>query len=587
MSTIVDKILAVKYKEMCGFYNIINVSDNTTLLGSITILSSLYTSSNTAIHGSESIMSSFYINNKSFLKGNNTFNSNLFISGLSNINNNLTINSSLNIFGNSNINGNLYINNGAIFQDQITILSGFNVGGDSIITNLETETISPYDQPTLNIIGDTINIGSTNSIIYMRGTTNYIANTKLSINDNLIMLNIDTNNNPIDDGINAGFEILGSSGNGFIKTTEDGLRYYIKAPNDSITRYIATLDGNENLTISGHSLFYKDVTVNSTLFVSDKSIFNNDATMNLNLNVLGDTIINNNATILSNIYISNNTNIHSDTTTNMSLNVLNNSIIPNTIVNADLVVMGNTNLLSDTTIYSSLNLYGNSDFLTDVTIKSSLNISSNTILNNDTTIKSNLYISGNSLMNGNANINSTLLVSGNSILSSNVSINSKLNINGNSLLKGDVSIGTTTTKLNILGKITCNLKEYPINSTAAANGIPLYGFYRTGGIVKIRVDVVAPTITLIGDSSINLTFGNVYMEPGIVVSDNVDTGLNGYIISIENNITSNIIYSPLLVSNNLYISGTELLPSGQYTITYKSTDATGNEGYNTRTLVVL
>ena len=587
MTTIVDKILAIKYKEMCGFYNIINISDNTTLLGSITILSSLYTSSHTVIHGNESIMSSFYINNKSFLKGNNTFNSNLFISGLSNINNNLTISSSLNIFGNSNINGNLYINNGAIFQDQITILSKFNVEGDSIITNLETETITPYDQPTLNIIGNTINIGSTNSIIYMRGTTNYISNTKLTINDNLVILNIDSNNNPIDDGSNAGFEILGSNGDGFIKTTEDGLRYYIKAPQENIIRYIATLDENENLTISGRSLFYEDVVINSTLFVSDKSIFDNNATMNLNLRVSGNTIINNSATILSNIYISNNTNIYSDTTTNMSLTVLNNSIIPNTLVNADLVVMGNTNLLSDTTIYSSLNLYGNSNFITDVTIKSSLNISSNTILNNDTTIKSNLYISGNSLINGSANINSSLLVSGNSILANNVSVNSKLNINGNSLLMGNVSIGTTTTKLNILGQISCQLKEYPTNSSAAANNIPLYGFYRTGGIVKIRLDVVAPTITLNGDSSVYLNYGTVYMELGLTVSDNVDTNLDAYIISLENEITNNIISSPILVSNNIYISGTELLPSGQYTITYKSTDATGNESYNSRIIIIV
>jgi len=585
MTTIVDKLLAIKYKEMCGFYNIINISDNTTLLGSITILSSLYTSSNSVIHGNESIISSLYINNKSLLQGNNTFNSNLFISGLSNINNNLTIASSLNIFGDTNINGNLYINNGAIFQDQITILSKFNVEGDSIITNLESDTISPYDQPTLNIIGNTINIGSTNSTIYMNGTTNYIINTKLSINDNLITLNIDSNNNPIDDGSNAGIEILGTN-TGFIKTTEDGLRYYIKAPLDNITRFIATLDQNENLTISGRSLFYNDVTINSTLYISDTSIFNNNTTMNLNLNISGNTIINNNSTILSNIYISNNTNIHSDTTTNMSLTVLNDSILPNTLVNANLVVMGNSNLISDTTIYSSLNLYGNSKFITDLTVSSSLNISSNTIFNNNTTIKSNLYISGNSLINNDANIYKSLLVSGNSILANNVSINSNLNINGNSLLLNNVIIGTTTTKLNILGQISSQLKEYPTNSSAAANGISLYGFYRTGGIVKIRLDVIPPTITLIDNNIKEINQGTTYMEPGIIVSDNVDTGLNGYIVSINNDITSNIISNPILVSNNIYISGTELLPIGNYIITYKATDATGNETYNYRTLII-
>ena len=587
MTTIVDKLLAIKYKEMCGFYNIINISDNTTLLNSITILSSLYTSSNSIIHGNKSILSSLYINNKSLLQGNNTFNSNLFISGLSNINNNLTIASSLNIFGDTNINGNLYINNGAIFKDQITILSKFNVEGESIITNLESDIISPYDRPTLDIIGNTINIGSTNSIIYMKGITNYIHNTKLTINDNLITLNINSNNNPIDDGSNSGIEILGNNGDGFIKTSEDGSRYYIKAPMENIIRSIATLDENENLTISGRSLFYKDVTINSTLYISDTSIFNNNTIINSNLNISGNTIINNNSTILSNIYIKNNTNIYSDTTTNMSLTVLNDSILPNTLVNANLVVMGNSNLLSDTTIYSSLNLYGNSNFLTDLTVCSSLNISSNTIFNNNTTIKSNLYISGNSVINNDANIYKSLSVFGNSIFANNVSINSNLNINNNSLLLGNVNIGTTTSKLNILGQISSQLKEYPTNSSAAANGISLYGFYRTGGIVKIRLDVQPPTIQLKGEPPYEIFQGYPYIEPGVIVSDNVDTGLDAYIISLKNDNINDRITNPRLVSDNMVISDTASLSPGTYTITYKATDNTGNETYQYRTLKII
>ena len=454
-----------------------------------------------------------------------------------------------------------------------------------MITNLESDIISPYDQPTLNIIGNTINIGSTNSIIYMNGTTNYINNTKLTINDNLITLNINSNNEPIDDGSNSGIEILGSN-IGFIKTSEDGSRYYIKAPMENITRSIATLDENENLTISGRSLFYKDVTINSTLYISDTSIFNNNTIINSNLNILGNTIINNNSTILSNIYIKNNTNIYSDTTTNMSLTVLNDSILPNTLVNANLVFMGNSNLLSNTTIYSSLNLYGNSNFITDLTVSSSLNISSNTIFNNNTTIKSNLYISGNSLINNNANIYKSLLVSGNSILANNVSINSNLNIQDNSLLLGNVSIGTTTSKLNILGQISSRLKEYPTNSSAAANGISLYGFYRTGGIVKIRLDVHPPTITLNGNFTYEIVQGNTYMEPGVTVSDNVDTGLDAYIISLKNDNINDLITQPILVSDNILISGTGNLNKGTYIITYKATDYTGNESYEYRTLMV-
>ena len=75
MLTVVDKILAVKYKEMVGFYNIINTSNNTTLLGDVTLLSSLTTSSISILHQTASVNSNLLISGTSYLSNDTIFNS--------------------------------------------------------------------------------------------------------------------------------------------------------------------------------------------------------------------------------------------------------------------------------------------------------------------------------------------------------------------------------------------------------------------------------------------------------------------------------------------------------------------------------
>ena len=45
MLSVVDQYLSKEYQQMVGFYNIINNSNNTILIGDVTFLSSLTTSS--------------------------------------------------------------------------------------------------------------------------------------------------------------------------------------------------------------------------------------------------------------------------------------------------------------------------------------------------------------------------------------------------------------------------------------------------------------------------------------------------------------------------------------------------------------
>ncbi len=76
-------------------------------------------------------------------------------------------------------------------------------------------------------------------------------------------------------------------------------------------------------------------------------------------------------------------------------------------------------------------------------------------------------------------------------------------------------------------------------------------------------DTSPPTITLVGSSTIILTVGDAYQEPGTKVVDNVDTGL-----------TANM-------------SGTvDTSTVGNYVITYTATDQAGNSSNISRTVIV-
>ncbi len=75
------------------------------------------------------------------------------------------------------------------------------------------------------------------------------------------------------------------------------------------------------------------------------------------------------------------------------------------------------------------------------------------------------------------------------------------------------------------------------------------------------VDTSSPVITLIGESSITLTLGDIFIDPGTKVTDNVDTSLVADAVGIVN--TSTV---------------------GTYTVTYTATDAAGNESTATRTI---
>lgn len=77
-------------------------------------------------------------------------------------------------------------------------------------------------------------------------------------------------------------------------------------------------------------------------------------------------------------------------------------------------------------------------------------------------------------------------------------------------------------------------------------------------------DITAPVITLTGDSTVTVSYGDDYEELGATVTDNVDTDIE---IDISGSVDTDSI--------------------GEYTVTYTATDAAGNESSETRTVTVV
>ena len=87
----------------------------------------------------------------------------------------------------------------------------------------------------------------------------------------------------------------------------------------------------------------------------------------------------------------------------------------------------------------------------------------------------------------------------------------------------------------MISEIISNLPNYKNNTEAVSGGIPLWGFYRTGGILKIRLDDTPPQLSLVGNNIINLLYGNMYIDPGVNAYDNVDGTLIPDLILIIDN----------------------------------------------------
>ena len=582
MTTLIDANLTVKHKNMVGFKNITtDTAKGLTFSTKVSINSNLFICGNSILNNL-SINSNLYILGSAVMNNNTTLKSVLNIAGPVNINGFVSINSSLNILGNTNINNNLLVKgstiyNGSVVHSSNMYVSNFTTFQNGINVNNITGT-------TININSSTINIGNPNSMVFINGSTNSLASSELVINNKLIALNVNsTNFQGTDLGSSSGIQIMGTNSSGFIMTTSNASRYQIKTPLiGSPTNYITIQDLNNNLIISGNSTLIGAVSVISDILVSGGSILNTYTSINNSLNISGLTTMNSS-------FFNNSLIINGSTTFNnicsmlSSLNVNGLTNINNLIsINSSLNISGSAIFKNNTSVKSMLNISDITNFNNSISINGSLNVSSFTIINGIISINSYLNITGSTNIIGNSTINSRLFVSNTSIFNNATTFKSSLTISGSSMFN-DVSIKSN---LGIFGQLISALPNYNLNIDAKNGGVPVWGWYRTGGVIKIRLNDIPPTVYLSGSTSLSIYLGS-YTDPGAYAIDYFNNYNLVYLTSILSG-SSNLLTSNILITGiSTLITQTSILPAGSYTTTYRATDSSNNYGYNYRTLKII
>ena len=571
------------FKILTGNDNIITNSNNTILFGNVTNLSFYNIFGNAKFVNNVTVNTNCNILNNMIIQNNTSILSNLFINNDSLIYGSCTVYGNINITNNALIGNNLLVNNN-LLSGNISINNSLNVQNNTIINNgINTNTI--IAPSVLNITGYIINIGNNiNSNVNFNGLYLYEATNQLIVIDKLISLNLNYSTlSGFDNGSLSGIYIYSTKGSGFIQTTTDGTKFQIKAPYSDNIDYINTLDMNNNLIVSGTTLFLNNISYNSSLFISGNTLIGNNSTILSNLSISNNTIFQNSLYINSN-FSAINANLQSDISIGTNLYIGNNLLAYNTSILSNIFI-SNTILNNATTILGSLTISGASIFNT--LLGNSLYVSNYSIFNN-LTLLSNLYSSNNSILN-NTTILSNLITYGPNVIN-NISVLSNLFITSNATIKGNATFGTiigksSVTNFNVQGIIVAPLTEYLTNSQASLYGVPLWGFYRTGGIIKIRLDNSPPIITLNGYDMIYVELGDLYIDPGVTAIDFIDNTVLPYISLIEGN---NISLSLNILANSQN-DLTALLNTNiqnTFTITYTAIDSSGNLGINTRQVII-
>lgn len=586
----VDLAQIEKYKKMLGLTNLNNTTDKTVMVASTTINGMLYVSSIMVLQNDVSTMNLNVLND---LNANQLSVNNIEIN--SSIVNNITVGNDL-VSNNIFVDGSIAINNDSIFN-KLNIYD-VNVSNNSYISNNITCGSINTHSTMITILSDNIKIGHEHSNITIDGTIVNATSTDIELRDKYFILNNDYVEKD-DIGNNAGFLINTTGTAGFIKTNESATRYEIITPNDTTTRYIATLDNNNNLIISGTTFLHGNVTILSNLLVSNDATISGDTLFNSLLNISGNSTFNDTVTCLSTVNVNGNITIENDTNCNSDLYIDGIANFQNVNISNDMNINNNTNIYGNVTIGSSLNIYGETLLGGTTTVGQDLIVSKNMLLNSSLTGLSDLTINGTTNVAGNIVVNNNLNISNTTLFNGNSTMVSSLYVSDDIIISGDVTLGefvstyssfienhTNFNQFEIFSQIVTLLPNYLNNEEAVTNGVPLWGFYRTGGILKIRLDDTPPSIVLTGNSSITININSNYYEPGGVATDNVDSNLNVYLTSISNTTTSNIITNNYTVSNETLITETSTLSAGVYTVDYLTTDSSGNTTTAQRTLTV-
>jgi hypothetical protein len=298
-----------------------NVGGTSVLVGAVSNNSTLYNT------GAVSMGSSLTVSGTSILTSAVSVGSTLSVTGAA------TMNSSLNVVGNMRVN-NIYP-----YVDTIT--------GASVLNE------------TINIIGHYINIGNNNSVINIQGTTTSVFTNEIIVEDPLIVVNSKASGVYNTSGNDAGIQIDAISSVGYLKTSADGMKFAVKAPQSADIGYIVTKDNSDNLVITGTTTMKSAITALSTLNVSGATFMNSAATANSTLNVVGAMAAASTLVASGAVSMSSTLSVTGAVTANSTMNVVGAFNAASTTVLTNATTVGSTlNVNGSTTVASSLNVSG-------------------------------------------------------------------------------------------------------------------------------------------------------------------------------------------------------------------------------------
>jgi hypothetical protein len=589
--TSTDIQLSKKYREMVGYGSIVNSQNDLEFNKNVIFENQVYVDKFLILNNSLNVSNSINIVDGDNHQINVLKSDEIIIDNTSNINiPNITTQvlnvQNINILNDCTINSKTITINSIIAGPEDTD-SIINVDGNiHIKEELNINKFEKFNNENdFFIISDKIYLGSPTSVINFRGELLNISSTNINSKSKKILFNAE-------DNYDTGIEILSNVGEAFIKTNMTSDKFIIKTPLNAEERIVLMLDQDNNFSTDCVSVTFHDlITVESNMTITNNMIFSND------VNIIG------------NFDVSQTTSFASDTTINSTNVFIEDLESTNKMIMKDsnvLNISGSSSLREGTLDINGNNIKFEKEFIIDSHI---LNINSNFIYNGSTTtysavntrFKNNINVIDHSVINNDITINKSIQCNGitnkNNLtienkLTSNDMVTDTLNVNNN------CTIDSIRTNMNsdIYSDIYMNgtvimpyLREFQTNSEASET-VPLWGFYRLGGIVKLRLDVIPPIIDFTENPS-RINVGENYSENNITVTDNIDDYvIYPYLedILIENTDTSlGIITDRIRINGSTTIPNTNTLVVGTYDLLYYAEDIIGNVTRSIKKLQVI
>lgn len=335
-------------------------------------------------------------------------------------------------------------------------------------------------------------------------------------------------------------------------------------------------------TISNDYLIEQECNIWGILSVTGN--VNINSMVNTNINVFSDiqsTNIDTSIIIANDSYCNNITSYNIDTSNVKSDNITSTVqiLIDNMITTTDLSTttmnITSTSLLNNK-VYSDNILCENLTTQRITCVYNTINDTYSNSLNIDIINISTISNINNFNIDGNINISGTLNIS-NDITLTGINISGNANITNFNIVNLTLLSNISCTNIIIDDNLyfsggTCSIGENSDN-------IPLWGFYREGGIIKTKIPDIIPIITLVGDTSVSMIEFGSYVESGLNISFSDSTSfftttsyINGVYQSGINHLSDKIEFT-----NSDTITELSSLIAGDYDIIY---DVIDNYGVN-------